>query len=301
VEDQLITLENSRVRAVIAPEFGGRVWEFRDLTRDRQWIWRRPGTPLRVATETDRYDEIWAGGWEELFPNDAAGYFEGRRLTDHGEWWRLQWMIDQMQQGANPSLTLSATTSTPACRCIKHFALQSSPPGLRVSYRIESHESASFHFLFKLHLAVAIESGCTLRLPGGTVTAVDPSFGSLLPGRGPFDWSSPEVEPVRSIPHARSDAREFVYITNLPEGWCGIDDPATRASLRLHFDSAVLPYAWLFLSYGGWRDCYTAVLEPCTNMPKDLNEATRAGRSAALEPGGVFETEVTAVLGGIPA
>jgi hypothetical protein len=100
------------------------------------------------------------------------------------------------------------------------------------------------------------------------------------------------------IPPHSSGEKEFVYMSDLVEGWCGIDDRALGASLRLRYDKEKLPYLWLFLSYGGWRDCYTAVLEPCTNMPKDLSEATRIGQSARLDTGGVFETTVSVTLAG---
>ena len=55
------------------------------------------------------------------------------------------------------------------------------------------------------------------------------------------------------------------------------------------------PRAWS-TSDGGWRDCYTAVLEPCTNLPKDLTEAVRAGTSARLAPGETFRTSVAVAL-----
>jgi hypothetical protein len=69
----------------------------------------------------------------------------------------------------------------------------------------------------------------------------------------------------------------------------------------MRFDAGSLPYVWLFLTYGGWRDLYTAVLEPCTNMPKDLAEAARLNQSARLDPGAEFATTVAVTLGGLPA
>jgi hypothetical protein len=78
-------------------------------------------------------------------------------------------------------------------------------------------------------------------------------------------------------------------------------DHEAGASLRLAFDRRDFPFAWLFLSYGGWRDVYTAVLEPCTNMPKDLGEAVRAGQAACLEPGATFQTQVAVTLGDLAA
>jgi hypothetical protein len=136
---------------------------------------------------------------------------------------------------------------------------------------------------------------------GGTVTAVDPAFGSLMPDAGPHPWPvvsdgggiGADLSHVRA---AESRAQEFVYVQGLPTAWCGVDDGATGASLRLEWDLRQLPYLWLFISYGGWRSTYTVVLEPCTNLPKNLHEAIRLGQSARLEPGDIFETRVKVTL-----
>jgi hypothetical protein len=88
-----------------------------------------------------------------------------------------------------------------------------------------------------------------------------------------------------------------VYVAELPASWCGVDDVIQGASIRMQYDGRHMPFLWLFLSYGGWRDCYTVVLEPCTNMPKDLAEAVQSGQSARLDAGAVFQTSVAVTLG----
>ena len=75
-------------------------------------------------------------------------------------------------------------------------------------------------------------------------------------------------------------------------------DRAADASLRMDYEQRSFPFVWFFLSYGGWRDVYTAVLEPCTNMPKDLAEAVRRSQSARLLPGAAFETTLRVSLSG---
>jgi len=102
---------------------------------------------------------------------------------------------------------------------------------------------------------------------------------------------------LRVIPAPGQRLQEFVYVEDLPEGWCGVHDRATGATLRMHYDRRRMPFVWLFLAYGGWRGLYTAVLEPCTNLPKDLAEAVRRGQSAWLAPGQEFTTEVSVTLG----
>lgn len=125
-----IVIKNRRLRAVVIPLLGGRVWEFEDRVRGRQWIWHQLDVQLRAHAARSNYDEVWAGGWEELFPNVGAGRFEGRDLPDHGEWWTLlldvQWHEQNPPSGCDsrharprskpPASRNSNSPSTPACR-----------------------------------------------------------------------------------------------------------------------------------------------------------------------------------------
>ncbi len=300
-----IVMENSRIRAVIVPELGGRVWELEDRVLQRQWIWHREDVPLVRTAPGSSYDEVWAGGWEQLFPNDAAGEFQGRLLPDHGEWWTMSWEASAAREGGDAVVRLKGTTASRRAACEKEFRLPDDSNLLSVSYSIRSEETEAFHFLFKEHLPVLITPYCKLVIPGGKVLPVDPAFGNLLVGEpGPFDWPARGAggSPLglTRIPPPSSRTREFVYVTNLPAGWCGVDDLDRQASLRFHFDRAQLPYLWLFLTYGGWQDCYTAVLEPCSTLPKDLEEALRRGQTPSLPAGGIFQTTVGVRLGGLP-
>jgi hypothetical protein len=302
-EYHAVVLENDHVRAVILPALGGRVWTLEDRMRQRQWIWHREGVPLAPAAPGAAYDDVWAGGWEELFPNDAPGSFEGRELPDHGEWWTMAWSAVETTSEASAGVRLTAIAQLVRAECTKEFSLGHGDSALTVSYRIRSLEEKSFHFLFKQHLPIQITPDCRLTLPGGRVEAVDPAFGTLLPGPGPYEWpqavgAGGKVTDLGVIPPLAAAAREFVYVSDLPAGWCGVEDLDRSAALRLEYDDRHLPYVWLFLSYGGWRNTYTAVLEPCTNLPKDLTRAAQLGQAARLSPGEQFVTSVTVRLGG---
>jgi hypothetical protein len=292
-----LALHNDHLRAVIIPSLGGRVWTLEDVARRRQWIWHRGDVPLVACQPGADYDTVWAGGWEELFPNDAKGRFEGRDLPDHGEWWTLAWDWTDASDDRSTRLRLTARSRILKADCTKEFILDHGSSSLAVSYRIRSRETEPCHFLFKQHLPIAITPGCRLTLPGGRVEAVDPAFGSFLKSAGQVDWPGPTD--LRVIPPRASRSREFIYVRDLPAPWCGIDDVDNRAALRLEYDRGTLPFVWLFLSYGGWGDTYTAVLEPCTNLPKDLATAARLGQSALLPPGAEFVTRATVRLTGI--
>ncbi len=296
-----LVVQNDRVRAVIIPSLGGRIWELTDLERNRQWIWHREDVPLAENGPGASYDDVWAGGWEELFPNDASGDFEGRSLSDHGIWWTTAWNVATSDASPDCVVRLTARIDSPACDCEKEIRLGADSNTLSVSYRITSRETDPFHFLFKQHLPVDVTPECTLALPGGCVTPVDPSFSTLSSGPASFDWplarssAGADVD-LRQVPARSRAEREFVYVSELPQPWCGVVDAENDASIRMQYDGAQFPFVWLFLTYGGWRDCYTAVLEPCTNMPKDLATAARLGQSAVLLPGHTFATEVSVTM-----
>jgi hypothetical protein len=128
----------------------------------------------RRHTSGDPYDDVWAGGWEELFPNDAPGSFEGRTLPDHAEWWARSWSISDSSNQGEARLTLSMTCSVIRASCVKEFVLLDDSPSLTVRYRIRSEEARAFHFLFKQHLPIQLTGDCRLlprSSPGSTRSA----------------------------------------------------------------------------------------------------------------------------------
>jgi len=297
-----VRLENGTMEAEILPGMGAKIWSLRDKRTGTQWIWHNPSVPPRLLPPGSPYDDNWAGGWEELFPNDAPGEFDGRSLPDHGEWWSRAWET-RREGGAWAFRHESGLTRT---ACVKRVSLHPSEPVLTVGYEIRNLDAKALRFLFKQHLAVAATPSHVIELPGGTAVPVDLSFSTRIGSPGPFRWPDAAGPGGRSVdlsrlPEPAERHREFVYVKDLPEGWCGVRDTRTGETLRMTFSTDVFPYVWLFMSFGGWRGLYTVVLEPCTNIPKHLPEAVRSGRCAELAGGGVLRCEVRVSLGGAEA
>lgn len=297
-----ICLQNGIVRADIIPGLGGKIWNLYHLPSQTQWLWHNPKVGLKAVGPADGYDDHWSGGWEELFPNDAPCRFQGRDLPDHGEWWSRGWEAEILESSpAQASVRLVLKSRSMKALCEKRIELTAGSSCLKVYYRIENLESEPIHFLFKQHLALAVTPSHRLELPGGLVWPVDLGFSTRLGAIGPFAWPQGKDKEGRSVdlsvmPAPEEGHREFVYVQDLSEGWCGVYDRATGRRLRLEFKREVFPFTWLFTTYGGWRGLYAAVLEPCTNMPKDLDEAFRLGRCARLNPKQSLETAVGVVL-----
>lgn len=271
----LYVLASDALRVTAVPSLGGRLTEITDLSANRQWLWRNPRVPFGAVAPDSEYDEVWQGGFEELFPNDGPVVVNDRSYPDHGELWSIPWEVVETSE---KSITMSTVGRITGVRVAK--SLQVEGAQLRVGYSLEHPGDEAMPYLFKLHPALAIDENCRIDLPGGSVEKVARGFGNILTSAQPQDWPTDvNLDQCRSPATALN---EFVYVSELPEGWCGVTDTALGSSLRIEFPLGFFPYCWLFMTYGGWREHSVVVLEPCTNYPKDLHEALERGTSAIL-------------------
>lgn len=233
--------------------------------------------PLGAVRPGSVYDDVWQGGFEELFPSDDPTTVGGARYPDHGELWSAEWNIEE---ASDSSLKLSVVGAYTGVSVTKTMTIDG--PELTMTYHLAHKGSEALPYLFKLHPAFSINEHCRIDLPGGRVEKVAGGFGNILDSREPQDWPTPEdLSQCRSV---ASVSNEFVYVSDLPEGWCGITDERIGSWIRISYPLEFLPYCWIFMSYGGWRSHNVVVLEPCTNYPKDIHEALSRGTSGLLEP-----------------
>lgn len=184
---------------------------------------------------------------------------------------------------------------------VKWLALLSGIPQLEVRYRIVNAASESIAFLSKRHRGIGITPAHRLDLPGGVVTPVSLECGTIIGDRGPFAW--PIVRDRKGcdwdlsvLPAPADRHREFVYVRDFPEGWCGARNERTGSAFRLYFSPRILPSTWLFMTFGGWRHHYTVVVERCGDIRKDLTTAHRRGTCARLSSGESFTCTERAAL-----
>ena len=95
---QVLTLENVLLRVDVIPELGGKIYNFIYKPVDRNFLWHNPRIELRKVPLGANYNDNYAGGWDELFPNDAAVEFQGESLPDHGELWCQTWDYEVLKQ-----------------------------------------------------------------------------------------------------------------------------------------------------------------------------------------------------------
>jgi galactose mutarotase-like enzyme len=285
----MITLENTELQFTIRPDLGGRIDQLVDRQTQHHWLWHPPGYEpgqTRSLSIGAAFDQHWSGGWDEMFPNDGAGQVQGRDLVDHGEVWSQAWDVVE----TSPlSVKLSYVCQTVPIRVEKTIQLDATQPIATLTYQLENLSSDTIPFLLKQHAAIAIEAGDEILLPDCLVEPAFLDFSKIIgrPGKTRFPQAiaadGSEVD-LRMTPPESSQLQEFYYTSELAIGQCGIRHRRSQSALIIRFDKADFPYVWVFQSYGGWRDYYVLVMEPCTTIPFDLNEAYQKGTTALLKP-----------------
>jgi hypothetical protein len=113
-ELKTVILENERIRAVILPELGTKLWQITYKPAGRDLLWHHPRIPPRIVPLHSVYDDVFFGGWDELYPNDMPEPLGGEPLPDHGEIWALPWEFELLRSGTVSSIERSgAVTGEP--------------------------------------------------------------------------------------------------------------------------------------------------------------------------------------------
>ncbi|HLV85876.1 MAG TPA: DUF4432 family protein [Candidatus Sulfotelmatobacter sp.] len=291
-----VVLENRVLRLIILPQAGGKIWQITYKPYDQDLLWNNPRVAPARLPMNSRYDDVWSGGWDELFPNDEVAFIEGESYPDHGELWTGNWHPEVSSGSDEAAVRLKFTSPISAFEIEKTIRLRRDQSRIEFRHRFTNRGSAPFPFLWKLHPAMAVSSQHRIDFPAMKVL-LEPAFpGTVAGAPAAAEW------PIIKTPTGNVDLRRitpetarqliFFYGTEMKGNWCALTNTASGLSCGLQFDSAVFPCCWLFATYGGWRNYNVAVLEPCTGYPLNFEAMKAQGRTRTLAPGESLETEV---------
>lgn len=288
----MMILENDKLLVRISPGRGARIESFLDKESSKDWVWKPESEKAGAGHSLDlnaSFDEHWAGGWEEVFPNDAPVDIDGYKLVDHGELWRRAWEQESHSSDQH-ELAFNLNCETYPFSVRKKFSLDKKEANLKISYELESRASKPLPYIFKFHPALSIEPGDRFHLPPAPMEPVALGFSRILgkEERSLYPHGLNEEGQKVNIDRVLMNdghSREFVKISELPEGHCSLINHRINKKLSFEFSQDHLPYVWLFQSYGGFMGHYVAMLEPTNAGHYDLAEAHKAGACGELKPG----------------
>lgn len=297
-----LVLSNRLLRVVLLPTLGGKIWQITYQPHGRDLLWQHPRMLPRAVPFGARYDDVFFGGWDELFPNDMPEELAGEQMPDHGEIWSIPWHWAISAQ-TDDALTIHLWVETPisAVRFEKWITLREHESVLDTHYRLTNLGRRDLPFLWKLHVAMQATADSVLDI-GATQMYVE-DFGPPRGGATGVSYSWPYLDDASGTRHdmrrclaPETRSNEFQYATALHSGWCALTHSQEQLGLALAFDTAVLPSCWVFASYGGWRELQTVVLEPCTGYPISVAQGVAQGTHHILRAGAVIETRVQAIV-----
>lgn len=293
-----IHLENPSLRISVLPGVGAKIFDLIDRSTGQNFLWRNPRILPQSYPIEANFDNYWCGGWDDGFPTCETCAHKGEVYPNLGELRSLHWQADA---GAD-EVTLTAHGPISPVNACKSVRLRGASVEMDFSLTHRGH--LPIDFIWGTHPAYSIEPGCRIHIParvGIVGQANQPLLGE--PGQH-YDWpvlTTQGGELDMSAVPAPGDRSSGHYVTGLAGGWYALEYPARGSGLLMEFPLEVCPYLWLWLSYGGWRGHYVAVIEPWTSCPVTLSEAVAANTHRVLAPGETFRCSVRATPWHSPA
>jgi hypothetical protein len=299
---RVLRLESDLLRIDLFPELGGKIYHWIHKPTDRDFLWQHPRIPPKNMPAGTNYDDNFSGGWDELFPNGAAGQHHDEFYPDHGEYWTVAFDWEVRQARDELTLHLWAEGCVTPTRMERWITLTASSPAVRMKYRLTHLGRHGFDYIWSIHPALAVGPQSELIIPAAKGVIGSPGMGRLA--REPLEFAWPRVPGgdgrLFDMSHVPSGADipdyEMVFLTELREGWYAHLDHATRSGFGLAFDKQFFDTLWLFCTHGGWRGLHTVIPEAATGYPGDLAQAAAKGRCAHLAAGQTVETETAVVV-----
>ncbi len=286
-----VILENEHLKLTVLPEIGAKIYDIIYKPQQKNLLWHNPRIPPRKVPFGAAFDDVWSGGWDEIFPNDAPCNYGGERYPDMGEVWSIPWDYSVSRTEEKPqavTLVTSVTSPITPCKLTRTLTLKEGELSIHLEYALENLSHDSLKFLWKLHPALAINETCSIEIPASR-GIIDPRYRHLYSETSAeYDWPNAinreeKRVNISKIPPATEHCCSLHYVTDLQDGVVKFRNPRDNLDATFKFPKEIFTSVWLFLAYGGYRSLYTAVIEPSTSYPYDLAQAIKEGNFSRIK------------------
>jgi len=176
-----VILENEYLKLTVLPEIGAKIYDIIYKPQQKNLLWHNPRIPPMKAPFGAAFDDVWSGGWDEIFPNDAPCNYDGERYPDMGEVWSIPWNYSVSRTEERPqavTLVTSVTSPITPCKLTRTLTLKEGEASIHLQYALENLSHTSLKFLWKLHPALAINETCSIEIPASR-GIIDPRYRHL--------------------------------------------------------------------------------------------------------------------------
>jgi galactose mutarotase-like enzyme len=292
LKDKIHVLRSALLEVTAAPEEGGRISSIRSLQSGVEFL-AQP-YQKRLVQEPSlaaKFEHGICAGIEECLPSvgPCSEGTEGGAVPDHGDFWQMPWRVTQSD---SDTLACFATGFSRPLHFAKTATVRDNT--LTLHYTVRNLGTLPVSFLYACHPLLAIEPGDRVLLPPEVSTvSVDYSRDGRV-GKSGDEIAWPTTENRQQLDVVRQKTTGFAdmfYTQRLRNGECGLYRVEPRQGIKLHFDTAQLPYLGVWLCYGGWPHPpqapvqYAVALEPTSAPANTLEKAQHAGMATNVLPG----------------
>lgn len=315
----MLSLENQRLKAVLALGKGADIVELVYKPRDVDYLWHSFHELQNIqhvptsASSGGNFLDTYAGGWQELFPTyGSPASYHGGEMGIHGEACILPWNCTILRDTPEQvEVLLTLRTARSPFLLEKRVKLLWDDCTLYLRQRVTNLASQEMEFMWGHHPAFGfpfLDDSVRLHL-AGTPKVTVPAH--TIAHRCPFDRETQGVWPWlpgrdgRLVDMSRAYAPEDrVYmeyaISELAEGRYELINHRQGLGLRMTWDLEVFRYLWIWGLYCGideypwYGRSYVMGVEPWSSMPGDYAGAQSSGSLLHLAAGASLETELKA-------
>jgi hypothetical protein len=315
-----VSMENARLRVVIAADKGADILELLYKPLDVECLWRsrgglRPPEHVRFSSPlaTGHFREYFPGGWYEMLPNGPGPCtHRGAHFGFHGEATFLPWDY-RIERDDPDEIRVRFWTRTLRLPLLIERVMSLSRDGatLGLDERLVSEAAHQVECVWGHHPTLGwplVDGGTRVFLPPCTAVVPDePPAGTRFDAGERSAWPrlrgrAGEALDVSTIPSPEAGRfQDVIRLEDLVDGWFAVVNPSRRVGFALRWDRAVFPLLAMWHLWGGPDDYpwygtpYLLALEPVTELPS-LASAAAKGSALVLQPGQPIETTLEATL-----
>ena len=317
----MLSMENSKVKAVIALGKGADIVELVYKPMDIDFMWhsfnelgKTPPHPT-AASGGGSFLDLYAGGWQDLFPTyGARSLYYGAEIGQHGEACLYPWdctVVRDDPEGVEVCLSLRLTRSP--FFMTKTLSLEEDQTALVIKVRIVNESASTQRFMWGQHPAFGIpflDDSVRLHMDGTPTVSV---LAGAISNRCPFDKETSGSWPMlpaadgkmmdMSRAYAPEDRINMEYcISDLKEGKYEVVNHNLNLGLRMTWDKEVFPYVWVWGMYCGldqypwFGRAYVMGIEPWSSVPGNFAQVEKDGNLLSLAAGAALESEMRAEI-----
>jgi hypothetical protein len=292
-----LRIHTDRLALNLIPDAGGKILDLIDVESGFNLLWQNPRIPLGRTYAGAPFDDVWCGGWDDMFPTDIPCEVDGNSHHDHGDLWIGPWEWDVVSDtGEQAVVHLRRYSPSLPCRVDKWITVDRASAEIRIRLALSNEGSQPVRFLWNQHIAHAIGPGSRVHLPVRRLLVAGPTQSRAGDARE-VTWPVHDGSlDLSRLPGNESGVTEFLCAEDLQAGWCTVTHPGPRVAVRLGFDPAVFRTPWLWGVFGGWRGHHLLLTELCTSRPGSLATAVVDGSAATLAAGATLDTEVVVTV-----